>query len=403
MLSSRVPRDYSPNPLTRLLEGKRRAGRAILDLTGSNPTRAGLSSYAAEAIAALADPEGLRYDPDPLGLPAARGAVAEYFERRGSGPVAADRILLTAGTSEAYAHLLRLLCEPGDEVVAPRPSYPLFEPLARLHDVAVRQYRLAYGRRWQLDLDSMEGAIGPRTRAIIVVQPNHPTGSCLCRAEVAALDRICAERGLALISDEVFGDFPWPPRTEPMASLLGERPTLTFVLGGISKLCGLPQLKLGWIAVSGPGDRVRGALQGLEWISDLFLAVGTPVQLALPRILEARGAFQREVRDRIAANLECLRGLARRGVSLLEAEGGWSAVVRWGRGAPEAGGGGAAPEAGAGEANARDLAEWALDRHDVLLHPGHFYDLPEDDVVVSLLTETRVLTEALGRLCGAGG
>jgi len=391
MLSSRVPRDFSANPLTLLREEKRRAGRTVLDLTGANPTRAGFPGYAAEAISALADPLASRYDPDPLGHPTAREAVAAYYARRRSGPAGADRIVLTAGTSEAYAHLFRLLCEPGDEVVAPRPSYPLFEPLAKLHDVSIRQYRFAYDGRWQLDLDSVEGAIGPRARALIVVQPNNPTGSSLDEAEIAGVDRICAERGLALISDEVFGDFPWPPRSEPLGSLLGNRQALTFVLGGISKLCGLPQLKLGWIAVSGPEGRARGALQGLEWISDLFLSVGAPVQLALPRILEARGVFQRAAHERIAANLEFLRGLARRGVSLREADGGWSAVVRF---RPMVRG------SGKGEAPIQDLAEWALDRHDVFLHPGHFYDLPEDDAVVSLLTNSEVLTEALGRLCG---
>ena len=387
MLSSRVPRDYTPNPLAVLLEAKRAAGRAILDLTGTNPTRAGLPTLDAETLAALSDRESARYDPDPRGRIEARRAIAAYYATRcaGASAIDPDRIFLTSSTSEAYAHLFRLLCDPEDEIVVPRPSYPLLGPLAQIEHVRLRDYRLAYDRRWTLDLDSLEAALGPRTRAVVVVEPNNPTGSRLAATERAAVESICAERGIAVIADEVFGDFPWPPRTEPIPSWHNGPRALTFVLGGISKLCGLPQMKLGWIAASGPEAELSEALHGLEWIADLFLSVGAPVQVALPRFLEDRAAFHAAVRDRIGANLALLRTGpgAKARYTVLDGEGGWSAILRF-------------EPRGVGQ---EGVAEWALRSHDVLLHPGHFYDLPrEDDVVISLLTEPATVKEAIARI-----
>jgi alanine-synthesizing transaminase len=389
MFSSRIPRDYSPNLLALLLEEKRRAGRPVLDLTGTNPTRAGLGDYAGGAVEALKRAESARYDPDPRGRVDAREAVAALYGSASPGAprVSPDRIVLTASTSEAYAHLFRLLCDPGDEAATPRPSYPLFEPLARLEDVALRQYRLAYDGRWSLDQDSLEGAIDLRTRAVIAVQPNNPTGSCLSTSDVEAVERICVDRHLAFVSDEVFAEFPWAPGAMPLRSLLGGRTALTFALGGISKLCGLPHLKLGWIAVDGPEREVKEALHGLEWVADLFLSVGSPIQAALPEILASRGAFLAAARARIAANLNLLRGLRSRGATLYEADGGWSAVLRL-------------EAAGERGSNPRDTAEWALERHAVHVHPGHFYDLHGDEIVVSLLTDPESMSEGMGRLCG---
>jgi len=399
MLSSRVPRDYAPNPLAIVLQEKRAAGRPVLDLTGANPTLVGLPTLSAEALAALADAEGARYDPDPRGRREAREAVASYYAGRGAGAAAIDpaRIFLTASTSEAYAHLFRLLCDPQDEVLVPRPSYPLLAPLARLEGARLREYRLAYDGRWTLDLDSLEAAIGPRTRAVVLIEPNNPTGSCLSHAERAAVESICSERGITIISDEVFGDFPWPPRVEVLPSWNDARRVPTFVLNGISKLCGLPQMKLGWIAACGPEGSLKEALNGLEWIADLFLSVGTPVQIALPRLLERRAGFQSAVRERIDANLAIVRrSAAARGAgsfaaggeapfSVLESEGGWSAVLRF--------------EPRGGAAGTESVAEWALKGQDVLVHPGHFYDLPgEDDVVVSLLTPPALMAEAIVRI-----
>ncbi|HXL14975.1 MAG TPA: pyridoxal phosphate-dependent aminotransferase, partial [Methylomirabilota bacterium] len=262
----------------------------------------GLGGAGPAELQALADARGATYEPHPRGSPAAREAIARYCTERAGGlsPPAGtdpDDLVLVSSTSEAYAHLFRLLCEPGDEVLVPRPSYPLFEPLATLEDVRVEHYRLAYHQGWRLDLDSVEGALSPRTRAIVVVQPNNPTGSCLSPGEMAAVESLCAERGIAIISDEVFGDFPWAPSAGPLPTLLGERHALTFVLSGLSKLCGMPQLKLAWIALAGPGPTRRDALRGLEWIADLFLSVSTPVQLALPKLLPARRPFQAAVQE----------------------------------------------------------------------------------------------------------
>ena len=387
MLSSRVPRDYTPNPLAALLEEKRAAGRPILDLTDTNPTRAGLPTLSAEGRAALAGAEGARYEPDPRGRREAREAIAAYYAGRGASAVSIDpaRIFLTSSTSEAYAHLFRLLCDPEDEVAVPRPSYPLLAPLARLEYARLREYRLAYDDgRWALDLDSLEAAIGPRTRAVVVIEPNNPTGSCLSPAERASVESLCVDRGITIISDEVFGDVPWPPRREPLPSWGGERRVPTFVLGGISKLCGLPQMKLGWIAACGPKGVLREALNGLEWIADLFLSVGTPVQIALPQLLEERTAYQAALRERIGANLAIL-SQSREPFTLLGGEGGLSAVLRF--------------EPRGGAAETEGVAEWALRSREVLLHPGHFYDMPrEDDAVVSLLTPPAVTTEAIARI-----
>jgi hypothetical protein len=396
MLSRRVPHDYTPNEITRLLAEKRRAGVPILDLTETNPTRAGLSVTGATELAALADPRGAFYDPDPRGSAGAREAVARYYMERarasggGEGTLSPEDLVLVASTSEAYAHLFRLLCEEGDEVVAPRPSYPLFEPLASLEGVRLQTYRLTYdpsGSGWRLDLDSLEAALGPRTRAVVLVQPNNPTGSCLSSEEIARVEDLCATRGIAIISDEVFGDFPWPPRARPLPSILGDRRTLTFVLGGLSKLCGMPQMKLGWIALAGPAEAKREAHRGLEWIADLFLSVSTPVQIALPTLLKARDGFRDRVARRLEANLARLHELGNRNAdfAVLEGEGGWSATI-------------------ATPAVAEEYALAALRDQDVLLHPGHFYDFPHDGhVVVSLLPQTEIFAEAVRRLdkfCG---
>jgi aspartate/methionine/tyrosine aminotransferase len=381
MANRRIPSSLTPNEITALLERKRRAGARILDLTESNPTRVGLAGAGTAELQALADARGASYDPDPRGALAAREAVVRYYAERGA-TVSPDGLVLVASTSEAYAHLLRLLCEPGDEILVPRPSYPLFEPLAALEDVRVERYRLAYHEGWKLDLDSVEAALSPRTRALVVVQPNNPTGSCLSRADVAGVESLCAERGIAIVSDEVFGDFPWPPASSPRPTLLGDRSALTFVLSGLSKLCGMPQMKLAWIALQGPALRREEAMKGLEWIADLFLSVSTPVQVALPKLLEARHPFQAAVRERLEANLARLRAAEREGAAfrLLEGEGGWSAVL-------------AAPD------RAGDLALEALAKHDVLVHPGHFYDIvPDGSVVVSLLPEPRLFEEAIARI-----
>jgi hypothetical protein len=394
MLSRRVPRTSEPNAWARLLEQRRESGARLLDLSEANPTRVGLSGAGEAELAALADPAGARYEPDPRGSRVAREAVSGYYAARGI-TVPPEQVVLTAGTSEAYAHLFRLLCDPGDEVLAPRPGYPLFEPLAALEGVGLGAYGLAYDGRWHLDRDSLERAIGTRTRLTIAVEPNHPTGTCLSAEDRAFVATLCGRHGLALVSDEVFGDFPWPdigtcearppgPRARTtLPSLLDGAVVPTFVLSGLSKVCGMPQMKLSWIAVAGPERERDRAIAGLEWIADLFLSVSTPVQAALPRLLAARHAFQARVRERIAGNLALLaRSLeACPELDLLRAEGGWVATLRLPR--------------------RRSEEEWVLGllRRDVVVHPGHFYDFADEAyVVVSLIVEPRVFAEGLARM-----
>lgn len=382
MLSHRLPQDFAPNPWARRLEQRRARGERLLDLTPSDPTRNGLAD-AAGALAALADPRAARYQPEACGLRSARQAVAASFSVPGAatGP---DDVVLTASTSEAYAHLFRLLADPGDMVLAPAPSYPLLEPLAALEGVRLESYRLRFEGRWRVDLDHLRAALdrARSPRAVVVVQPNHPTGSCLAASEVYALEGLCEQRKLALVADEVFGEFPRPPATAPLPTLLGHRRVPTFVLGGLSKSCGLPQLKLAWILLAGPEPARRRAHAGLEWIADAFLSVSSPVQLALPGLLAGRGAFQARLRERLEQSLAAL-ATATNGsdVELLAADGGWSAVLRL-------------PALHSSE-------EWALrllDR-EVVAYPGDFFDFEDDAwLVVSLLAEPAALAEGAARL-----
>jgi hypothetical protein len=381
MLSHRVPRDFAPNSWSLLLAELRAAGEPLLDLTETNPTRVGLGGAGPEEIAALAQAETGAYEPDPRGMPSAREAVAAYYAQRGT-PVAAERIVLTASTSESYAHLFRLLADPGGVFLVPSPSYPLFEPLAALEGVRLRSYRLAYDGDWHLDEPSLAEAFGPDVRGVIVVQPNHPTGSCLDQAERAALEALCERQGAALIADEVFGDFSWAGPS-PLPSFTGAARVPTFVLSGLSKVCGMPQMKLGWIVAGGPDTARAEALRGLEWVADLFLSVSTPVQLALPHLLAARHAFQWRVRDRLKTNLARLAKLVARRPELgvLRAAGGWAAVLRVPR--------------------QRSEEEWTLGllRRGVAVHPGHFYDFANEAyVVLSLIPEPPVFDEALERI-----
>jgi hypothetical protein len=376
VFSARLKWGQKPNPLSILLEEKRRGLVPVLDLTESNPTRAGLVYRDAEILRALADPAALRYDPSPLGMPAARAAVSQYYAEWGLD-VAPDRVLLTASTSEAYAYLFKLLCDPGDEVLVPRPSYPLFEYLAGLESVCVRQYPLRYDGVWHVDFDALERAMTPRTRAIVVVNPNNPTGSFLKREEAARLEGIAARHELAILSDEVFADYGFGHDPERMRSLAGNLGALTFSMSGLSKIAGLPQMKLGWIVAGGPDH--EPAMERLEWIADSYLSVSTPIQLALPQLLKLRAP----IRERTASNLAALRHRAAGStVNVLNVEGGWYAVLQVPR--------------------TRSEEEWVLallrDR-DVLVQPGFFYDFEtEAFLLVSLLTPPDVFAAGIERV-----
>jgi aspartate/methionine/tyrosine aminotransferase len=366
-----------PNRLEQARQAGQAAGRHVLDLTESNPTNADLPRADA-ALRALLHPEAGSYRPDPFGLPSAREALSAYLGEHGTA-VPADRIVLTASTSEAYAFLFKLLCDPGDDVLVPAPSYPLFEHLARLEAVHARSYRLEYDGHWHLPAQTLAPLCGPRTRAVLTVHPNNPTGSYLKRDELAQL----AALGLPIVSDEVFAGYPLGADDERVGTLWSASPVLTFALHGLSKLAGLPQLKLAWICVSGPDAQVQEALSRLELIADSFLSVSTPVQLALPAILDAHHELTDAIRARLRVNLAQLRRqLAGSAATVLHVEGGWYAIVRL--------------------PALLDDEGWALrllERHDVLVQPGYFYDLAAGPfVVISLLTPEPVLAPGAARL-----
>ncbi len=380
VFSSRLKWGQRPNPLSILLEEKRRACAPLLDLTESNPTQAGFTYPHLEIMKALADPAALRYEPTPWGLLSARDAVSRYYGERGV-EVPASLVLLTASTSEAYAYLFKLLADPGDEVLAPRPSYPLFEFLAGLESVAIRPYPLRYDGAWHVDFDALERAVTSRTRALVVVNPNNPTGSFLKREEAERLNHFTAAHGIAILSDEVFSDYGFGEDPARVATLAGNHTALTFSMSGLSKIAGLPQMKLGWIAVSGP--RHASAMEKLEWIADTYLSVATPVQAAFPRLLEASQTVQAQIRQRTAVNLAGLRDrTAGSSANVLGVEGGWYAVLQVPR--------------------SRSEEEWVitlLREHDVLVQPGFFYDFESEAfLVLSLLTEPAAFAEGVRRI-----
>jgi len=318
MFSRRTPAHMGENPIARATV---RRGGDLLDLTLSNPTQAGLAYPGEKILSALAKPEALLYEPDPRGRKAAREALSRHLSAKGI-PARADRMFLTASTSEAYSFLFKLLCDPGDEVLVPEPSYPLLEHLLELEGVRRVPYSLRLSDNWRIDFASLEAALSPRTRAICVISPNNPTGNYLKTDERRRLAALARERGLALIADEVFFDYPLGERPADAASLAGESGALCFALGGISKMLGLPQLKLGWILASGPPDILPNALDRLELVADTFLSASAPVQAGLMDLLALEAEIQGAIRGRTAANLAALRDLcAGSSVHPLPAEG----------------------------------------------------------------------------------
>ncbi len=368
MFAKRTNWNMTPNRLSEALAAHRAAGKPLLDLTISNPTECGFE-YDGEAILeALRNPAALAYEPNPRGLESARRAVSAYYADREES-VSVEDIFLTTSTSEAYSYVFRTLCDPGDELLIPSPSYPLLDFLADIQDVNLVRYPLLYDHGWQIDFHALEQAITPRTRGVIVVHPNNPTGNFVKSAEMAKLNAICSAREMAIIADEVFLDFAL--NGERAASFAANREALTFTLSGLSKISGLPQMKAAWLIVGGPEQMKREALARLEVIADTYLSVNTPVQLAMPRFLEQRHSFQRQVVERVRRNLaELDRQLAeQKAVSRLKVEGGWCAVLR-------------VPATRSDEGVAIEL----LTAYGVSVHPGHFYDFPDDGLlVVSLI------------------
>ena len=380
MFARRTNWNLSPNPLAEALARHRSDGRPVLDLSASNPTECGFLYDQQAILGALEDPAALEYHPEPRGLKSAREAVCAYYAARGDA-VAKEDIILTASTSEAYSFVFRLLCDPGDELLIPAPSYPLFDFLADIQDVKLVRYPLFHDHGWHIDLHALEQAITSRTRGIIVVHPNNPTGHYTRIAERDCLNRICAERSVAIVADEVFLDFSLED-SSPL-SFAGNRDALTFTMSGLSKISGLPQMKVAWLVVGGPQNLRREAMERLEVIADTYLSLSAPVQLAAKVLLDQRHDFQKQLLARVRENLaELDRQLAgQKSCSRLQVESGWYAVLR-------------VPATQADE----DLAITLLQQDGVYLHPGHFYGFPSQGyLIVSLITPLEIFNAGLKR------
>lgn len=384
MFSARTPRSLLPSSMAQLLMQLKCARPDHLDLTLSNPTSVDLKRELSRVLPTLTNPAALAYAADPRGVLRARKALAQYYAARGVPDFPLDQLFLTASTSEAYGFLFKLLADPGDEVLVPQPSYPLFDHLLQLESLRAVPYPLRYDGSWHIDQGALPERITSRTRAIILVSPNNPTGSWTRADELDWLEARCEQHGLALISDEVFMDFAIKPPLDRVPVLAARERVLSFSLGGLSKTLGLPQLKLGWILVNGPAPQLSEALKRLEFITDTYLSVGSPVQEALPSLLEQLELLQRPILDRLRQNRACLEreALTCPWVTVLPTEGGWSQLLRVPRVLSE--------------------DEWVsslLRDQGVLVQPGYFFDLePEGHLVLSLLTPPDRFEEGLHRL-----
>jgi alanine-synthesizing transaminase len=385
MFASRTNWNLKPNRLAEALERHKSSGRQLLDLSASNPTECGFRYDAPAIMRSLCAPASMQYRPDPKGLKSARQAVSDYYAARDEG-VAGNDLILTASTSEAYSFIFRLLCNPDDELLIPTPGYPLFDFLADVNDVRLTRYPLFYDHGWHIDMHALKQAITPRTRGIIVVHPNNPTGHFTRQEEVMQLNQICSANRMAIIADEVFLDFSLGAAQK---SFIANTGALTFTMSGISKISGLPQMKFAWLAVSGPEAEKREALARLEMIADTYLSLNAPIQLAAPVLLQQRKQFQQQMMARVQANLAELDAqLAdNQHLNRLVVEGGWYAVLRIPATRPD-----------------EELAIELLQTHDVYLHPGHFYDFSGDGyLVVSLIAREEDFKEGVRRICAHPG
>ncbi len=386
MFAQRTKWKLTPNKYARALEEIRSSGRTLIDLTVSNPTECGLQYDSAAILGAFQNPRALRYEPEAKGLLAARGEVARYYWEDHGEKVDPEALLLTTSTSEAYSYVFRLLCDPQDEVLVPKPSYPLFEFLGDLQDVTLVPYSLQYAQGWFIDFASIVGALTPRTKAILLVHPNNPTGSYVKPEELRRLNEICRGRELALIVDEVFLDYGLSPGVA-RKSFVANREALTFTLSGLSKIAALPQMKVAWVATTGPEELTRAALERLEIIADTYLSLNAPTQLAFPELFAQRRPLQAQLLPRILENWNYLLGAIaeRRAYELLHAEGGWYAVLRV-----------------AGDTSRKDDEDLAIEimqQAQVLVHPGHFYDFAGSDcLVLGLITRPRDFREGISAM-----
>jgi alanine-synthesizing transaminase len=369
MFSDRTNWPLSRNRFTIALDELRASNVPLLDLTASNATQCGFHYDSTAILSAFQNPAALTYDPQPKGTLAARHEVARYYLDDHQTTINPESLFLTTSTSEAYSYAFRLLCNPGDELLLPKPSYPLFEFLAGLQDVRLVSYSLAYAHGWFIDFQSLENAVTPRTRAILLVHPNNPTGSYVQPEELVRLNALCKKHNLALIVDEVFLDFPFD--SPPRKTFAANSEVLTFTLSGLSKISALPQMKIAWLAVTGPGSQVCPALDRLEIIADTYLSLSAPAQAALPVLLAQRHSLRPQLVSRIRENRAHLQSQLRShsNCELLHAEAGWYAVLRYSANSSD-------------HASDEDLAIHLLRQHQVLLHPGHFYDFPSNNYLV---------------------
>ena len=385
MFSDRFNWNLSPNLLSVLLQNKISRGETIFDLTESNPTRIGLDYNSEEILAALSQPQSMIYEPDPHGLCQARKAISGYYQDRGEH-VELDTIFLTASTSESYSVLFKLLGNPGDEILIPRPGYPLLSYLACFEGLQAFSYPLKYDdqKGWSIDMDVLQALINPKTKAIVIVNPNNPTGSYVNQQELAELDAACREHDIALIVDEVFSDFNATDLPGRVQTVMNRSTALTFVLNGLSKMVGLPQVKLGWIVVNGTPDLSTAALMRLEMMLDFYLSSATPVQLAAKKLLYQRQVIQRQMFSRIDSNSRFLEEqLAKTSnIRALIREGGWYAVIEISDVIPD-----------------EDRVLQLLDQDNTLMHPGYFFDFDREGfLVVSLLTPAAIFRNGITRL-----
>lgn len=380
--SQRLSWPLSPNSFSRLIEEKRRTGTDLLDLTVSNPAQA-LADYPhAQINRAYARVTDFSYTPDPFGSLQSRESIAAQYARRGI-PVFPHQIALTASTSESYAVLLKLFCDPSDDILAPVPSYPLFEYLARLECVNVVPYRIVYDGSWYIDFAHLLGQITPRTKAIIVVNPNNPTGSFLKARERQQLIELALKRHIPLICDEVFMDYSVTEPVDAVKTMISCQETLSFSLNGLSKMAGMPQVKLGWMVINGPLQCIEAARQRLELVLDTYLSVNTPTQSALSDLFEIGNRVQHRLAERINGNLLWLQSqMAATPLQVLHIEGGWSAILQLPRITPE-----------------EIWVQRLLTEQNVIVQPGYFFDLPtEAFIVVSLITPPEIFAEGVRRL-----
>lgn len=381
MFSQRTNWQLSPNRFSQAIETIRASGVKFLDLTVSNPTECGLQYDTRAILSAFQNPNALAYDPQPKGLLSARQEVVRYYQDDHHTNVDPESVFLTTSTSEAYSYVFRLLCNPHDEILVPKPSYPLFDFLADLQDVVLAPYSLEYAHGWLVDFQSIVRALSPRTRAVLVVHPNNPTGSYLRADEIRQLNNLCRERNLALIVDEVFLDYAFDGSC-PM-TFAANHQTLTFTLSGLSKIAALPQMKVAWVATTGPDSLVHPALARLEVIADTYLSLSAPTQWAFPTLFKQRYSLQPQLLQRIRENRATLLKLvsSQSSCELLDADGSWYAVLRVPTRSEE------------------NLAIELLQKHHVVVHPGHFYDFPQDGfLVVSLITPADLFQEGIARL-----